>query len=135
MADPEVSEAFVADARAAFQLFQNERVGEAKAICERLIAEGPPFRDISHLMGVLQMKQGNYKDAREHLEVADQLQPGVEDVVFQLALSLHQRSRGHWRRRRPWPVSPPLPSAYASDPGSLAANRPQPPHPAVQYQT
>jgi len=71
---------FVTKARQALALHAKGDLITAKTLCVELIAMGPPQRDVSHLMGIIQLELGDAADALRHLDQADALQPGDAEV-------------------------------------------------------
>ena len=88
--DADLDPEFIAQAQRAFALHAEGRLDEASELCTRLIADGPPFRDILHLKGLLDLQAGNAESARQYLEQAEAMLPGLYTVLFQLALCYDQ---------------------------------------------
>ena len=81
------SASYIERAQRAFALHAQRNLDGAAELCRELIEEGPPFRDVLHLLGVVEIQRGEFHSALSPLEQALRLDPKNMEVLFQLALA------------------------------------------------
>jgi tetratricopeptide (TPR) repeat protein len=81
-----------AELRMAFDLHRRGRLGEARALYERSLARAPLSADAAHMLGVVQLSEGDHERALASLRaVAARYAPAPFEVVQNLAVAVTAR--------------------------------------------
>jgi len=91
-ATPAATETVDAELRTAFDLHRRGRLREARALYERSLARAPLSADAAHMLGVVQLSEGDHERALASLRaVAARYAPAPFEVVQNLAVAVAAR--------------------------------------------